>query len=183
MVVLSGMDEHGDAGATRRASGRVRKVAPKVGAALQDTNMRAQAAAARLEALEKDNVVYEAVEIEDDEEASMDEMDDRPPQKKTPKGSKRKTRQARAQERVASAKKAPRNFLDLLQEANLESLPPNAPSYLRAAVGPPSVGARRHFCSVCGYLAPYTCTRCGARFCCSRCQTLHTDTRCQKFLA
>lgn len=30
-----------------------------------------------MEALEKDNVVYEAVEIEDDEEASMDEMDDR----------------------------------------------------------------------------------------------------------
>jgi len=36
-----------------------------------------QAAAARLEALEKDNVLYEAVEIEEDEEASMDEMDDR----------------------------------------------------------------------------------------------------------
>ncbi|CAK9269815.1 unnamed protein product [Sphagnum jensenii] len=68
-------------------------------------------------------------------------------------------------------------------QANLESLPPNVPSYLRAAVGPPSVGARRHFCGVCGYLAPYTCTVCGAWFCCSRCQTLHIDTRCQKFLA
>lgn len=176
------MEDHGEGGAARRASGRVRKVAPKVGAALQDSNMRAQAAAARLEALEKDTVVYDAVDIDDDEEASMDE-DERPTQKKTPKGSKRKTRQARALERVASTKKAPRGFLDLLQEANLESLPPNAPSYLRAAVGPPSVGARRHFCSVCGYLAPYTCPRCGARFCCARCQTLHTDTRCQKFLA
>lgn len=30
-----------------------------------------------MEALEKDNIVYEAIEIEDDEEASMDEMDDR----------------------------------------------------------------------------------------------------------
>lgn len=68
-------------------------------------------------------------------------------------------------------------------QANLEALPPNAPSYLRAAVGPPSVSARRHFCSVCGYIAPYTCPRCGARFCCARCQTLHNDTRCQKFLA
>lgn len=37
-------------------------------------------------------------------------------QKKTPKGSKRKTRQTKALERVASTKKAPRNFLDLLQE-------------------------------------------------------------------
>jgi hypothetical protein len=32
-----------------------------------------QAAAARLEALEKDTVVYDAVDIDDDEEASMDE--------------------------------------------------------------------------------------------------------------
>ena len=39
-----------------------------------------------------------------------------PTQKKAPKGSKRKTRQARALEQVASTKKAPRSFLDLLQE-------------------------------------------------------------------
>jgi hypothetical protein len=36
------MEDHGEGGAARRASGRVRKVAPKVGAALQDSNMRAQ---------------------------------------------------------------------------------------------------------------------------------------------
>jgi len=177
------MDENGESSVARRASSRARKIAPKVGAALMDTNMRAQAALARLDALEKDNAVYEAIELEDEDEASMDDEEQRPTQKKAPKGSKRKTRQARALEQVASTKKAPRSFLDLLQEANLESLPPNAPSYLRAAVGPPSVGSRRHFCSVCGYTAPYTCPRCGARFCCARCQTLHNDTRCQKFLA
>ncbi|CAK9219572.1 unnamed protein product [Sphagnum troendelagicum] len=168
----------------RRSSSRARKVAPKMGAALLDSNTRAQAALARLEALEKDNAgAHEPIDLDDDDEASPDEDEQRPHPKKQAKGSKRKTRQAKALERVASIKKAPRSFLDLLQEANLEALPPNVPSYLRAAVGPPSVGARRHFCSVCGYLAPYTCTVCGARFCCSRCQTLHIDTRCQKFLA
>jgi hypothetical protein len=41
-----------------------------------------------------------------------------PHPKKQAKGSKRKTRQAKALERVASIKKAPRSFLDLLQEVN-----------------------------------------------------------------
>ena len=35
-------------------------------------------------------------------------------------------------------------------QANLDALPPNEPSYLTAAVGPPRTTAPRHFCSVCG---------------------------------
>ncbi|MBA0582702.1 hypothetical protein Gorai_024837 [Gossypium raimondii] len=99
---------------------------------------------------------------------------------KRSKGTKRKTRQAKALE---NARKAPRSFLELLHEANLESLPPHVPSYLRAAVGPPSSTSRRHFCSVCGFSAKYTCVTCGMRFCSCRCQNIHNDTRCMKFVA
>ncbi|XP_068644245.1 SWR1 complex subunit 6 isoform X2 [Aristolochia californica] len=101
-------------------------------------------------------------------------------QKRQSKSTKRKTRQAKALE---NAKKAPRTFVELLQDANLETLPPYVPSYLRATVGPPSSTSRRHFCTVCGYAAKYTCVRCGVRFCSSRCQVIHNDTRCLKFVA
>lgn len=70
-----------------------------------------------------------------------------------------------------------------LQQSNLESLPPHVPTYLRAAVGPPGSSSRRHFCTVCGFTANYTCVRCGMRFCSCRCQNIHNDTRCLKFVA
>lgn len=69
------------------------------------------------------------------------------------------------------------------KQANLESLPPHVPSYFRAAVGPPSSTARRHFCTVCGFSSSYACVRCGMRFCSTRCQNIHNDTRCLKFVA
>ncbi|KAL6204340.1 hypothetical protein ACLB2K_021608 [Fragaria x ananassa] len=163
----------------RRSSSRNRKVASKMAAALMSTDNRTQAALARLEALENDNAGLETVEVNDDDEASLDDEDQGYIQKKQPKGTKRKTRQAKALE----ARKAPRTFLELLQEANLESLPPHVPSYLKAAVGPPSSTSRRHFCTVCGSAANYTCVRCGMRFCSCRCQNIHNDTRCQKFVA
>ncbi|KAL6200424.1 hypothetical protein ACLB2K_030205 [Fragaria x ananassa] len=163
----------------RRSSSRNRKVASKMAAALMSTDNRTQAALARLEALENDNAGLETVEVNDDDEASLDDEDQGYIQKKQPKGTKRKTRQAKALE----ARKAPRTFLELLQEENLESLPPHVPSYLKAAVGPPSSTSRRHFCTVCGSAANYTCVRCGMRFCSCRCQNIHNDTRCQKFVA
>ncbi|KAL2539992.1 SWR1 complex subunit 6 [Abeliophyllum distichum] len=127
----------------RRMSTRSRKVAPKMAAALASSDNRTQAMLARLEALENDNAGMEMVQNDEDDEASLDE-DDQVYQKKQSKSTKRKTRQAKALE---DAKKAPRTFLELLNEANLESLPPHVPSYLRAAVGPPSSVARRHFCT------------------------------------
>ncbi|XP_062017513.1 SWR1 complex subunit 6 [Rosa rugosa] len=163
----------------RRSSSRNRKVASKMAAALMSTDNRTQAALARLEALENDNAGLETVEVNDDDEASLDDEDQGYIQKKQPKGTKRKTRQAKALE----ARKAPRTFLELLHEANLESLPPHVPSYLKAAVGPPSSTSRRHFCTVCGSAGNYTCVRCGMRFCSCRCQNIHNDTRCQKFVA
>ncbi|KAL4568401.1 hypothetical protein LXL04_024012 [Taraxacum kok-saghyz] len=165
----------------RRMSTRARKVAPKMVAALASTDNRTQAILARLEALENDNPGAELVEPnDDDDDASLDEDDDQVFQKKQSKGTKRKTRQAKALE---TAKKAPRTFLELLHDANLESLPPHVPSYLRAAVGPPSSTSRRDFCTVCGFSAKYTCVRCGMRFCAARCQNVHNDTRCLKFVA
>ncbi|XAR60785.1 hypothetical protein NMG60_11034288 [Bertholletia excelsa] len=163
----------------RRMSSRTRKVAPKMAAALASADNRTQAALARLEALESDNTGIETVEMNDDDEASLDD-DDQVFIKKQSKSTKRKTRQAKALE---NAKKAPRTFLELLQEANLESLPPHVPSYLKAAVGPPSSTSRRHFCTVCGFTANYTCVRCGMQFCGIRCQNIHNDTRCLKFVA
>ncbi|EOY34616.1 hypothetical protein QUC31_018360 [Theobroma cacao] len=163
----------------RRMSSRTRKVAPKMAAALASSDNRTQAALARLEALENDNAGIETIEPNDDDEASLDD-DDQAYMQKRSKGTKRKTRQAKALE---NARKAPRTFLELLHEANLESLPAHVPSYLRAAVGPPSSTSRRHFCSVCGFTANYTCVTCGMRFCSGRCQNIHNDTRCMKFVA
>ncbi|KAE9463628.1 hypothetical protein C3L33_04459, partial [Rhododendron williamsianum] len=133
----------------RRMSSRTRKVATKMVAALASSDNRTQAALARLEALENDNPGAEMIEINSDDDASLDD-EDQVYTKKQSKSTKRKTRQAKALE---NAKKAPRTFLELLHEANLESLPPHLPSYLRAAVGPPSSTTRRHFCTVCGFTA------------------------------
>uniref|UniRef100_A0ACD5Y3V2 Uncharacterized protein n=1 Tax=Avena sativa TaxID=4498 RepID=A0ACD5Y3V2_AVESA len=136
------------------------------------------AALARLDALESDNAGAEVVDLNDDEYGSTDEEDHVLMQKKQSKNMKRKTRQGKALE-----KRAVRSFMDVLQEANLESLPPHVPTYLKAAVGPPSTSSRRHYCSVCGSSSNYTCARCGTRFCSCRCQVIHNDTRCLKFVA
>ncbi|KHN22791.1 Zinc finger HIT domain-containing protein 1 like [Glycine soja] len=140
---------------TRRMSSRTRKVASKMAAALASADNRTQATISAQFSL----FFYI--------------------QKKQSKGTKRKTRQAKALE----ARRAPRTFLELLHEANLESLPPHVPSYWKAAVGPPSSSSRCHFCTVCAFSANYTCVRCGMRFCSYRCQNVHNDTRCLKFVA
>ncbi|KAL2899248.1 SWR1 complex subunit 6 [Bienertia sinuspersici] len=167
-------------GTLRRTSTRTRKVATKMAAALASSDNRNQAALARLEALENDNGGVETVEVNDDDDASLDDDDEAYIQKKQAMSMKRKTRQGKARE---NARKGPRTFLELVHEANLEALPPHVPTYLRAAVGPPIINARRNFCTVCGFTANYTCVRCGVRFCCIRCQNIHNDTRCLKFVA
>lgn len=40
---------------------------------------------------------------------------------------------------------------------------------------------KRHFCSVCGFNAPYTCITCGMRYCSLQCMQTHRDTRCLKW--
>ncbi|XP_066340697.1 SWR1 complex subunit 6-like [Miscanthus floridulus] len=165
-------------GPFRRTSARTRRMATRMASALASSDNRAQAALARLEALESDNAGVEVVDLNDDEYGSTDEEDPVLMQKKQSRIMKRKTRQGKSLE-----KRTARSFMDVLQEANLESLPPHVPTYLRAAVGPPSTSSRRHYCSVCGSSANYTCVRCGTRFCSCRCQVIHNDTRCLKFVA
>uniref|UniRef100_A0A0E0KE42 HIT-type domain-containing protein n=1 Tax=Oryza punctata TaxID=4537 RepID=A0A0E0KE42_ORYPU len=172
-------EEEENVGPFRRTSARTRRMATRMASALASSDNRAQAALARLEALESDNAGPEVVDLNDDDEyGSADEEDHVLMQRKQSKNMKRKTRQGKALE-----KKAARSFMDVLQEANLESLPSHVPTYSRAAVGPPSTSSRRHYCSVCGSTANYTCVRCGTRFCSCRCQVIHNDTRCLKFVA
>ena len=54
-----------------------------------------------------------------------------------------------------------------------------APNYFTAAAAPSRFPAR-HFCSVCGQLANYSCGRCGLRYCSIRCQNVHKDPWCIK---
>lgn len=35
--------------------------------------------------------------------------------------------------------------------------------------------------SLCSFTAPYTCTRCGMRFCSTKCNNMHQETRCLKW--
>ncbi|XP_037440535.1 SWR1 complex subunit 6-like [Triticum dicoccoides] len=170
--------EEENPGPFRRTSSRTRRMASRMASALSSSDNRAQAALARLDALESDNAGVEVVDLNDDEYGSTDEEDHVLMQKKQSKNMKRKTRRGKALE-----KRAVRSFMDVLQEANLEALPPHVPTYLRAAVGPPSTSSRRHYCSVCGNSSNYTCPRCGTRFCSCRCQVIHNDTRCLKFVA
>ncbi|KAG5222368.1 SWR1 complex [Salix suchowensis] len=116
----------------RRMSMRTRKIAPKMTLALA--------------------LIVEAV---DDDETSLD--DDVYIQKKQ-KGTKHKTRQAKALE---NARKASKNSLN----ANLKALPPHVPSYMRVVMGRPSSTCHRHFCIVCEFTSNYTCAKCGMHFC------------------
>ncbi|KAL0343190.1 UNVERIFIED_CONTAM: SWR1 complex subunit [Sesamum angustifolium] len=59
----------------RRMSTRTRKVAPKMAAALASSDNRTQAILARLEALENDNAGLESVQVDEDDEASLDDDD------------------------------------------------------------------------------------------------------------
>ncbi|XP_057488079.1 SWR1 complex subunit 6-like isoform X3 [Actinidia eriantha] len=102
----------------RRMSSRTRKVASKMVAALASSDNRTQAALARLEALENDNAGMEMVEINSDDDASLDD-EDQVYVKRQSKSTKRKTRQAKALE---NAKKAPRTFFELLHEYSVSQI-------------------------------------------------------------
>lgn len=59
--------------------------------------------------------------------------------------------------------------------------PAEAPGGYWAIAALPSSRPPRQLCSVCGFRAPYTCTRCAVRFCSIKCGTVHEETRCLKF--
>ncbi|MDA9097528.1 zinc finger HIT domain-containing protein [bacterium] len=96
--------------------------------------------------------------------------------RKKGKGGTRTTRGAKQQ------KRGPRSFAALLDEAMLDRVPPEIPTYATAAAGPSTTSAPRKFCSVCGFKSVYNCARCGMRFCCRKCNAVHTETRCLKMV-
>jgi len=163
----------------RRSSGRIRELSKRVKTldAEQREEIKQNAKNARLESLENDNYQEEAVP--EDDEFVIEDDDDLLLSKRKKKA--RKT----AREMFKDAKKkkfVAKNFNTVLEEAALDTFPPHFPSYLTVAAAP-SMLPQRHFCSVCGYFANYTCTQCGSRFCSVRCNSTHKETRCMKFIA
>jgi len=163
-----------------RRETRARKVSQRM--AIVDENTREQAAKSRLEALENDNDEpandFFGLDEEDDEfvmESSDEDTDMGRKSKKKKAGSKRKTRGQRSDNR------GHRTFQRLLEESDLAAS--EGPNYLTSKAKPSTIAAARKFCSVCGLTAPYTCPRCGTRFCSRKCSTVHLETRCLKFMA
>lgn len=171
---------------------RARKVNDRLGVVSEADQQ--QAVAARLEALENDAAAPDAAGADSDDEFVLpadsdadEQMQFGPSSSKRKKGhkggggGKRKTRGMVAER--SGSRGGPRSFATLLEEANLEEMPPGVPTYLTAAVGPPTTASPRKFCSVCGNIAGYKCIRCASRFCSKKCLGVHTETRCLKFLA
>ncbi|GLC43406.1 hypothetical protein PLESTB_001554100 [Pleodorina starrii] len=167
--------------ATNRRALRERKVSQRM--AVVDDATRQQAAQARLDALENDNdqgadpfgLASDDDEFNLEEEEEDDEVGGKKGKGRKKAGVKRKLRS------VATDRRGPKNFARLLDEAELDRLPPGKPSYLTAVARPSTASAARKFCSVCGNTSGYTCARCGSRYCCRKCYTVHTETRCLKF--
>uniref|UniRef100_A0A061R2I5 Zinc finger HIT domain-containing protein 1 n=1 Tax=Tetraselmis sp. GSL018 TaxID=582737 RepID=A0A061R2I5_9CHLO len=155
-----------------RKSSRARKVSKTMQHV--GTEDKKQAAQARLDALERDNAAEEsafAMDSDDEEFVMEDSSDEEAMSRKRKgkgKGSQRRTRKRREQ---------PTSFAVLLEEADLGA----GPNYLTAAAGPPASFSGRKFCGVCGFTSPYTCPRCGSRYCSRKCMTIHQETRCLKF--
>eukprot|EP00455_Lapot_gusevi_P013929 TRINITY_DN16886_c0_g1_i3.p1 TRINITY_DN16886_c0_g1~~TRINITY_DN16886_c0_g1_i3.p1 ORF type:complete len:115 (-),score=9.40 TRINITY_DN16886_c0_g1_i3:1-321(-) len=84
--------------------------------------------------------------------------------------------------RISSKASAAKRFEQILLEQHFSGWPAHVPNYARAKCKP-SIFPARHFCSVCGFEAPYTCIRCGMRFCSIPCNSHHRETRCLKFLS
>lgn len=122
-----------------------------------------------LEKLEKDN-------FHDDPHANL------MPSKKAPRFDDVKSGlSAEDKRRRANVRLRYLSFAQLLDDDSRRK-PPN---YASASAPPPEVFRlpKRHFCSVCGFKANYTCVTCGMRFCCINCNSIHKETRCLKWTA
>lgn len=132
-----------------------------------DEDTRKQVQLKRLNALEADNYQEETFNEEEEDE----EEDGAPKKKKAKSGYS-------GGGRSTVLRRKPKNLERLLDEERYAK--GGSCDYDRVACGPSTV-PRRHFCSVCGQIGQYSCTRCGSRFCSVRCNTNHKDTRCLKF--
>ncbi|CDF37062.1 unnamed protein product [Chondrus crispus] len=178
---------------------RKRKVASRVRQV--DATALAAARRRRLDALENDNHAAEqetaalAGEDEYDPDADSDDalVGGRASKKRVAKRA-RSSRGARgARGAPARSAKPKRNgkrniqrWNKTLAQALEEETPASRPGGM---VAYDEIEARRSqrpsrpFCSVCGFRAAYTCTRCLVRFCSVPCGNLHNETRCLKFTA
>lgn len=104
--------------------------------------------------------------------------------KKTPKKRGRSARGASASKGKSKAKAGierwNKTLAQALEEEDVSKRPPGMAKY-DAIAAKPSIKPPRPFCSVCGYHAAYTCTRCYTRFCSIPCGNLHNETRCLKY--
>ncbi|WIA31353.1 hypothetical protein OEZ86_002254 [Tetradesmus obliquus] len=170
-------------GPTRRET-RSRKVSQRM--AVVDESTRQQAAQSRLDALENDNPDDAPDPFglgagdEDDEfvmeESEEDEVD-------VGRKTRRRKPAAKRRTRGAGEGRAVKSFQRLVEESGMLDAPAGDVNYLSAAAGPSVFYVPRKFCSVCGFLSSYTCSRCGSKYCSRKCFTVHTETRCLKFMA
>jgi len=159
-----------------RRSGRLRQLSKKVKTV--DKEARLEAQTARLELLENDNYGAAAptaldLQPDDEEYQQTEDADEGFAKKKRPK------KDRLLLERAKKTQKYVRNLNKLLEELQDSPDLPAVNYFTTAAL--PSQKPSRHFCSVCGLLASYCCTRCGMRFCSVKCNETHKDTRCLKF--
>ncbi|RHZ68228.1 hypothetical protein Glove_296g63 [Diversispora epigaea] len=91
----------------------------------------------------------------------------------------RKTK-ARSKKELLRQLSVKRNLNALLEESKIDQFPPNIPTYLTVAAGKSRFPPRK-FCSVCGFLANYSCKTCGMKYCSVKCLETHEETRCMKY--
>ena len=191
MMMQSGDGAPSGAGEQRLKSSRQRHVSQALRKV--DGAGREAATRARLDALERDALPDDDEANnggDDDEEFVVEEpkldgaMTKIVAKKKTSskKGGKGRATRDRESNKGAASAKTMRTFNQLLEANALDEAPVGIPTYTTIAAGPPSSGAPRKFCSVCGFPSPYTCSRCGMRFCCRKCNQIHSETRCLKML-
>jgi len=167
--------EHKEAAVELLTGKRRTRAKPSKANAVIDDETRRLVRAVRLASLEDNNYVEEtnaadAAYIDQEEEEKVEVAG----------GSKKKKghKKAKNKKLLESKKLATVKSFDQIIEEEIRYLP--APNYLTVAAGPSS-RPPRHFCSVCGFRADYTCPRCGCRFCSLRCHSQHKETRCLKF--
>ena len=166
--------------------------------AVLDAATRAHVAAVRLARLEQDNHVEDAAlndaawgEQDEDEQVmqgaqaakgkAKGKAKQQQEQQQQPHSAKRRSEADASAAGVGGAAGATvrrrQTLEEIVDRLGMREEGAEAPNYVTAAAGPCPYPPRP-FCSVCGYLAAYTCVRCGLRYCCTNCQKTHQDTRC-----
>jgi len=161
----------------RRASGRLRQLNQRVRISGEKLNeFQTSKRNARLEQLENDNFIQQAVRTKKNEEEDFIPVEDAEEEFSSRK--RKKLTLKRKADRLR--RNQLQSFSAVLENEYYEAYPSHVPTILTISAQP-SIFPRKHFCSVCGYFSNYTCTRCGIRFCSTKCNHIHQETRCLKW--